>query len=97
MIYLIVFWSLLDLILTLLFVNHPGFWEINPLARFLISKRLENLIFFKIIATAMVCLTYAHFLDVKKEYKKPLIIAFSFVVIVWGFYWVNFLMILLGN
>ena len=94
---LIIIWAFADLMLTLCFVNHPGFYEINPLARFLISKGLENLIFFKIIATAMVCLMYAHFLDVKKEYKKSLIIAFLFVVVVWGFYWTNFLMTLLGD
>jgi len=95
-IHLIIIWAFADLILTLCFVNHPGFYEINPIARFLISKGLENLIFFKIIATAMVCLMYAHFLDVKKEYKRSLIIAFLFVVVVWGFYWVNFLITIWG-
>lgn len=89
-IYLIMVWAFADLTLTLCFINHPGFYEINPLARFLISKGLENLIFFKIIATAMVCLMYAHFL----EYKKPLVIAFLFVVAIWGFYWTNFLITL---
>lgn len=93
---LICVWSFIDLFLTCLFCNNDKFFELNPIARFLISKGLENLIFFKIIATAMVCLMYAHFLDVKKEYKRSLIIAFLFVVVVWGFYWVNFLITIWG-
>jgi hypothetical protein len=93
MVYLILLWSLLDLTLTICFLNHKNFYELNPIARFLISKGVEDLIFYKIMVTLLVCLAYCHFKNVIKI-RNTFICSFVVVVGIWFYFWLKFLLII---
>jgi len=96
MIYLILLWSLLDLTITIHFMGHKNFCELNPIARFMISKGLENLIFYKIMATTLVCLAYCHFVNVEKKFKHIFHVSFFVVIGIWIYFWLKFLFIIWG-
>lgn len=91
---LIVIWAFTDLMLTLYFIDHPGFCEANPIARFIISKGIDYLIFYKVMATTFVCLAYCHFAGVEKKFKHIFVGSFIVVIGVWFYFWLKFFFII---
>lgn len=90
-------WSTIDLMLTITFYNHNGFYEINPIARYIMSNGINCLCWFKLFFTLLICGIYYYFFYIRKQFETTLRLSFYFIFIVWTYYWTTFLLNRLGD
>jgi len=97
LIFLIILWSMIDLLVTITYSNHPAFYEINPIMRYFLDSNIYDMILIKIFITIMSVYIIAKFLPkTRKPYIYIIKYGFCGLVYIWLYYWVCFLIAIKG-